>query len=292
MALLLLALQSFAWAESAQTTSPKTISLYSGLSFGQWNSFDDSGESKEPFGSDSMSLMGWYSQYETGITNKVDLKVGIPVTYAFRADGPESDLFAPTLAIAYPSLSSRISLFREGGAMPVSLAANIAYKTGVFHTSTTSRLTNAGEGTNDVGLGLILSRFLSRDGKYLSIESDLRYWFRSPIDDDLDPVYPYDDITYSASIYGSFNPKYALGVFLEGYSRTGGLDYSERMEASSAQQWSALNGAQAKAGVKGSYIISPTMGLHSFVGYSILARNNPDNEWVSGLGISYYRSPS
>jgi hypothetical protein len=91
---------------------------------------------------------------------------------------------------------------------------------------------------------------------------------------------------------GSFNPKYALGVFLEGYSRTGGLDYSNRMEASSAQQWSALNGAQTKAGLKGSYFVSPTMGLHAFAGYSILARNNPDNEWVSGLGISYYRSTS
>ena len=292
MELLLLALQSFAWAESAQTTSPKTISLYSGLSFGQWNSFDDSGESKEPFGSDSMSRMGWYSQYETGITNKIDLKVGIPVTYAFRADGPEVDIFASTLAIAYPSLSSRISLFREGGAMPVSLAANLAYKTGVFHQSTISRITNAGEGTSDVGLGLILSRFLSKDGKYLSIESDFRYWFRNPIDDNLDPIYPYDDITYSLSMYGSFHSKYGLGISLEGYSRMGGLDFPASDDISGKQQWAALDVAQTKAGIKSSYFINSKVGIHAFAGYSILARNNPDNEWVSGLGISYYRSPS
>ena len=132
--------------------------------------------------------------------------------------------------------------------------------------------------------------FLSKNSKWVSIEGDVRYWFRQTIGTDLDSQYPYDDITYSLNVYGSFLPKVGVGAFIEGFERLGGVDYPASSDILEEQFWTSLNTAQTKAGLKASYFINGNWGVHCFGAYSISARNTPDNEWIAGSGVSYYRS--
>ena len=284
----IISLFSLALADSGQVLSEGAEGVYTGISYGQWNAFESKGATKELPA--TFSRMVWYSQYERGLGNNISIKFGLPIHYASMGDGaPSSDMFASTFRPGSVSASLKYSFLSEDKA-PLSMAGTVNYRTGLFHTNVQSRLTNTGEGTRDLGFGLVASRGISTGFGNISVGGNAHYWLRSPVLVDLDPQYPADDLSYGLNVDVYPKSSYSVGAFIDGYSRQGGVDYPATSNIDERQQWSALNGAQTKAGLKGSMYMSKGMGVHCYGGYSISARNNPADEWIVGAGWSIYSS--
>ena len=289
MVLYSLLLHSFA---ASNTTDVGALSLYSGLSMSHWSTYESKGQESPLPGSFSRVIS--YSQYSTGLSEKIDITVSLPLYYSYTSGGfPDTKTFASTFRPGSIAVSSNLSVLDAEEGKPFSLGATMAFRSGRLHDDVKSRLTSAGEGTRDVGMGIYLSRFLSISSVSLGLKARGNYWLRSPIDSDVDPQYPGDDITYGTSVFIGFpETRYSFELFMDGYNRISGVDYPIASEANiqREQQWTALRVAQTKLGLSSYISVSSNISAHLYGAYSVAAKNNPIDEMVLGAGFSFYKA--
>ena len=289
---------STAMAESAYVLNPHQQSLYSGISYGNWSEFESKGQHKKV--PDTVTNLFWYSQYSKGISNRMDVTVAFPLQYtSIGASAPDTDMFESTVGLRALQAQSKYLLYGPDveamglfekfnsivdGIGRVALVGGLS--TGAWNANNRGRLTNIGEGTTDIYVGLIT------DVNWIIMNSafDIRYHLRTPTAKDAMSEYPGDDITYSYDLNLTLPNVLYLGGFVDGYYRLSGVDYPAQ-NVPKIEQFTALQGTQTKVGVKmGSSWEG--VGSHLYFAKVIHAKNNPSDEWMIGLGMSFFQDKS
>lgn len=285
------------FAPHALAVSPSPLQMgaynvYLGVSHGKWSQFRANGDpSNLPA---PVTDKGVTAYYAVGVSDRMDIGLNIPVQQTSMGEGaPSGEMYASTTGLAATSVNSRILIAREGDALPLTISGIGSFRVGSYHAETRDRLTNIGEGSIDFGAGLLLGRVLLAGPGTLWIEAGGQYWRRIPASfgTTIDK-YPGDDITYSSEVGYSFHPKVGVAAVVDGYQRLSGVDYPALANDSTIpveEQWTALRGAQMKAGGKLNFYATEKFTVSSSYLTAVSAVNNPIDERVIGFGVSYYR---
>ena len=82
-----------------------------------------------------------------------------------------------------------------------------------------------------------------------------------------------------------------MSVFVDGFQRLSGVNYSESNTVDPKERFAALKASQMKVGISDAIALEDGWSLSGYVARSVMAKNNPMDEWISGIGVSYYRAP-
>ena len=286
--------------QEAQAVSPSPLQMgaynvYLGVNYGKWSQFRSNGDPSDlPAPVIDKGLTAYYA---VGVSERMDIGLNIPIQQTAMGEGaPDGEMFAPTTGLGAASANSRILIAREGDALPFTVSGIASFRVGSYHAETRDRLTNIGEGSIDFGAGLLLGRVLLAGPGTLWIEAGAQYWRRIPASfGTTTEKYPGDDISYNSEIGYSFHPKVGVAGVIDGYQRLSGVDYPALANDSTIpveEQWTALRGAQMKAGGKLNVYATDKITVSSSFLAAVSAVNNPVDEKVIGLGVSYYRPTS
>lgn len=292
---LLAALSHHAQAISPSPLQMGAYTVYLGASHSKWSQYRANGDPSDlPAPVIDKGLTAYYA---VGLSDRMDIGLNIPIQQTSMGEGaPSGEMFETTTGLAAASASSRVLIAREGGTLPFTLSGIGSFRVGSYHAETRDRLTNIGEGSIDFGAGLLMGRVLLAGSGTLWIELGGQYWYRIPASfGSGEDKYPGDDISYSSEIGYSFHPKVGVAAVIDGYQRLSGVDYPALANDSSIppeEQWTALKGAQTKVGGKLNVYATDRITVSSSFLAAVSAVNNPVDEKVIGLGVSYYRPTS
>ena len=233
-----------------------------------------------------------------GITNRVEVEVGIPwwSVRANRTDDPLCDALGleacePTQTVGVLTARSKVLLLDEYFGSPLSLSLGGELRYGDFTAPTRARITNAGEGTTDIGPYVSVGRVGSFRGKgYVSgfVESGWRYRFPTtrafPDADQGDQPAPLPETWVALeALAGPSNRVYFGPVFTFLYRD--GLDWGE-VDLTDPDRLAALRVLTARLG--GSVVVhnGGNLSLVATALQTIAKRNNPNTLSVN-LGVSF-----
>lgn len=285
---------------TALAVSPSPLQMgayntYIGVNYGKWSQYRANGESSDLPA--PITDKGVSAYYAVGVSERMDISLNIPYQQTMMGEGaPDTDIFETTSGLSAVSVNSRVLISREGDILPFTLSGLGGVRIGSYHSESRHRLTNIGEGSIDFGGGILVGRVLLAGPGTLWIEAGSSYWKRIPASFSThSEKYPGDDVNYSAEVGYSFHPRFGLAMALDGFQRLSGVDYpalANDPTIPASEQWTALKGAQLKAGGKLNVYLTEKITASTNLLYSVYAVNNPVDEMTIGFGVGYYRPPS
>lgn len=217
-----------------------------------------------------------------GLGSNMDFSIDAPFSRAWASGGTSSGLYQPTMGVGL--LQAELRRRWLGQDAPLSASTRLAVRSGVLHQSPRGRLTNLGEGTTDVGVGVGVGRLSIAGRSFVTLDAGATYWYRSALEDDV----PADEVTWSSNLTFSTSSKFGFGFASSGLHRLGGQDLGAVSVVDADNQWAALNAQQIKVGGRLSLYSSerfPSMSLS--VLRAVWARNNPIDTTVVEIGMGW-----
>ena len=266
-------------------TLPKgTHSVYSSVSYGTWSSFESKGDEKSLPQNAMVTQILSRTQYTYGIHERFDLSIVLPVS-SVSVSELSGNMFETTTGLGQTGIGSNIGLFEQNS---LQITGAVGVYTGAFHAENRGRLTNIGDGSTQLRAGVSASQLWEVNSGYVNINAKGGYIFKIPSTLDFDPKYPADDVTYGLSVGGGYKG-YTASVFIDGFQRLNGVDYPAT-SVDALDAFTALKASQLKVGLSDSITVSDWT-VSGYVASSVMARNNPMDELIGGIGIGYLIQP-
>jgi hypothetical protein len=243
---------------------------------------------------DDISNAQIFGSLSIGITDYLDISLQVPFRTVWAgSEAPNIDDFHTTIGIGRMNVGTKILINPDGGTLPFTISMYTGIRNGSFHSKYRERITNLGEGTLDVGFGLLAGKVDFLWSGFYWIETSGYYWYRQPIT--RNTAFPNDEISYTLEMGYAFHPKFGIASCTYGYDRIGGLNYPTTDTDPTIQtidRWAALDASQIKTGLKINHYIGDAWTTNLQFLYSVYAKNNPINEYWMGIGINYFRPKS
>jgi|GEM_PF-2845989 len=268
----------------AGTLSKGTHSVYSSVSYGTWSSFESKGDEKSLPQNAMVTQILSRTQYTYGIHERFDLSIVLPVS-SVSVSELSGNMFETTTGLGQTGIGSNIGLFEQNS---LQITGAVGVYTGAFHAENRGRLTNIGDGSTQLRAGVSASQLWEVNSGYVNINAKGGYIFKIPSTLDFDPKYPADDVTYGLSVGGGYKG-YTASVFIDGFQRLNGVDYPAT-SVDALDAFTALKASQLKVGLSDSITVSDWT-VSGYVASSVMARNNPMDELIGGIGIGYLVQP-
>ena len=268
----------------AGTLSKGTHSVYSSVSYGTWSSFESKGDEKSLPQNAMVTQILSRTQYTYGIHERFDLSIVLPVS-SVSVSELSGNMFETTTGLGQTGIGSNIGLFEQNS---LQITGAVGVYTGAFHAENRGRLTNIGDGSTQLRAGVSASQLWEVNSGYVNINAKGGYIFKIPSTLDFDPKYPADDVTYGLSVGGGYKG-YTASVFIDGFQRLNGVDYPAT-SVDALDAFTALKASQLKVGLSDSITVSDWT-VSGYVASSVMARNNPMDELIGGIGIGYLIQP-
>lgn len=291
--LLLLTLN--AAASEGPWTAPKGAhNVYLGLYGEQFRCFEADGKESDqcatglPVAS-PIRQVGLKVFYRYGISRTLDFAVAAPFGSSFVAGGGSSPTETSTPGVGLVESRVRRRLGKTG---PLDWSASAGVRSGFFHKETRGRLTNLGEGTNDLAATLSTGSTGLLGARFYTTSLDANYYYRFPLQvDDSAGAIPGDEVRVSAIFDYAATSRIGTGVTLDAFHRLSGvqLNFGEITKFGD-DRWAALQATQVKVG--GRIMMYPKGAvpyLQVALQRTVWARNNPTDttyvEFAMGTDI-------
>ena len=278
--LLLLLMTSASASEGPWTTSKGVHNVYLGMFGERFHCFESGGKNSDDCrvglpAPSPVAQVGTKFFYRSGLGEKTDIALGVPLVRAFPLEPSDSDKLETTTGVGL--LEGRVR-YRLGHFRDVDIAAGAGVRTGVFHHSTRGRITNLGEGSTDLVAILYAGSTGLLKRRFHTSSMDMAYYLRLPLETGT-PVgrIPGDEIRFSAVSTVSVTSKIGLGLSADGNWRLWGepLDFT-KLDVYKDNYWASLAAAQLKAGAR---IVVYPGGHRPYLQFSAMrtvwARNSP-----------------
>lgn len=272
----------------AEVLAEGAQAIYSGISVGTWSAFESNGDTIPVSKVDDLSVVQVlnYNQVSYGLEEGLDVTYVLPVSYVM-VPGKQGGALEPTLGLGQAGVSVQKNLWSFDQAV---LIGSTGVFTGLLHAGTRDRLTNLGDGSTQVRLGLEASNVLTMGLGFVNASARGQYIAKVPSNFSFDPKYPADDVTYTVNVGGGYRG-YSMSIFVDGFQRLSGVSYAESNTVDPKERFTALQASQTKVGLSNAISLSSEWSVSGYVAHSVMARNNPTDEWIGGVGFSYYQAP-
>lgn len=262
-------------------TLPKgTQAVFSGLSYGTWSAFESKEETIYLPQDAVVSQVLSHTQYAYGVHERFDVALVVPIANVSVSE-LSGNMFDTTTGVGQIGLTSNVGLMQEDN---WSLTGIVGLFTGALHAENRGRLTNIGDGSSQARLGLSSALALPVNSGFLTVSGGAQYVAKLPSTLNFDPKYPADDVVYGLYVGGQYKG-YAASIFLDGFQRLDGVDYTSS-SLGNIEAFTSLKASQLKVGINDSLSFN-NWTISGYVARSILARNNPMDEWIGGIGVGY-----
>ena len=277
----------WALANATAGTLPEgTHHIFSGVSYGTWSSFESKGSEKSLPQSAKVTQVLSQTQYTYGLKDGMDISIFVPVSNV-SASGVSGNMFDPTTGIGQLGVSSNLAVWNNDS---IDLISRLGVSTGALHAANRGRVTNIGDGSTQLHLGLAGSGLWDVSSGYVHVNARGGYIAKIPSTFDFDPKYPADDLTYGFSIGGGFKG-YNLNLFMDGFYRLDGVDHpASPDDVPAIEAFTALKASQMKVGINDS-ISFGDWTVSGYIATSVFAKNNPTDEMIGGVGVGYLIQP-
>lgn len=282
MAFLSLLLFTFnAWASEGPWTAPKGLhNVYVGVYGEQFRCFE-ANEKQSPKCSTGLPLSSPVRQvgiklfYRYGINKNWDLAVAAPLAKSFIAEPSSSPNMQSTTGVGLLESRLRRRLGRTG---PLDWSASAGVRSGMFHHGTRGRMTNLGEGTNDLYTTVSTGTTGLLGARFYTTSTDVSYYYRIPLQQtESIGAIPGDEVRVSSVFDYTATARVGVGLTVDAFHRLSGAELeSGALEQYGDDRWAALKATQVKVG--GRIMMYPSGAwpyLQAGVQRTVLARNNP-----------------
>lgn len=172
---------------------------------------------------------------------------------------------------------------------PLSVAIGGVLHLGTRTKSTRHRLTNAGEGTIDIGPRLAVGRSGGLGSGYYTISGDFHWVYRIPNTAvetaDGDILAPGSEFAGSIDAIASSSGAVGAGLYTAGLWRPSGYDFAD-LAIDNTDRFAALRVANVHGGAKLFVRDAHDHVLVLSIGHTLYGRNNPIDRWTFGAGVS------
>ena len=218
-----------------------------------------------------------------GLGRQMDVSLDVPVARTWSPGSQQTGLYSTTLGVGLMQAELRRQWL--GGDVPVGVSSRLAVRSGVLHRGSRGRLTNLGEGSTDVGIGVGVGQISLLGGAFLTMDAGASYWYRFALESG---DVPGDEITWSGNVLLTATDKVGVGLATSGLHRLGGQNLGAVSVQDSDNQWAALNAQQIKAGGRLSiYSSSRRPSVSVYFLHSVWARNNPVDTALVEVGLGW-----
>jgi hypothetical protein len=228
-----------------------------------------------------------------GLRKRVELELTVPWKRveanrpggaACASLGPET--CATTDGFAIFAGRGKVLVLDELKGSPVSLAAGGELRLGQHTSPTRDRVTNLGEGTNDVGAFVAVGRGGGLgEGSWSAHLDALGRYRDSNRAADADPV-PGAELAAEAEVFAGTRPWWSLGAYVSYWERPAGVDFGEG-DLADIDRFGALNANSVRVGGKVLLRAADRSTLVLSGGQTLAARNNPRVR-SAGVGLVVY----
>lgn len=272
----------------AGVLSEGSQSIYSGVSIGTWSAFESNGNTIPVSKQDDLSVLQVLNHNEVtyGLMEGLDVTYVLPVSYV-KVPTKQGGALEPTLGLGQLGASVQKNLWTFDQA---ALIGQAGLFTGLLHAGSRDRLTNIGDGSTQVRVGLEAANTWSIGLGFVNVRAQGQYIAKLPATFSFDPKYPGDDVAYSVNLGGGYRG-YSMSIFVDGFQRLSGVNYAESNTVDPKERFTALKASQLKVGLSDAIAISSEWSISGYVAHSVMAKNNPMDEWISGIGFHYYQAP-
>jgi hypothetical protein len=221
----------------------------------------------------------------TGLVDRVDIEVSIPVANVSQGEKSNTGLGNVDAAIKY-------RLLNESDGRPVSLSVYAGAGTGAAHRDSRGDMHNLGEGTTDVFAGLGVGRLgIWSQGQWWA-RFNIQYRYRLALQTVDGQKIPADDIVDSFDAGLQVHPLFGLAVSAHGFYRLGGYDIGEwPSDLDSDNKWAALDAGSLLAGGKLLVYATDFNTISLSMLRTVWAKNNPTDTLVVSAGATIYFAP-
>ncbi|MEQ1506220.1 MAG: hypothetical protein ABMB14_28565 [Myxococcota bacterium] len=224
-----------------------------------------------------------------GIVHGVEAELTVPyyrVEATVTAPGACTDFpndpCATTTGLGLIEVRTKWQVLDELASSPLSVAIGPRLRLGSHTADTRDRLTNLGEGTDDLGLFAAAGR-TARVG---NAQLELGYWHR-PVTS-WSPRAPHDEWTLEFAAHLAPSPVVSFGPLVYGLWRPGGVDF-DGVDFELDDRFAMLSVLNGRAGVE--VVVRDAKRGVSLVGSvvrTVVVRNNPSDQWIASVGIGAY----
>ncbi len=247
---------------------------------------------------EGISTLGFKGIVTLGVANRFDLELTVP-WYRVSANRVDAEICAAlgdnscrtTSSVGVITARGKALILDQIAGAPVSLSVSAEGRLGMFTHPTRFRLTNVGEGTQD--LGAVLS--VGRDGAvfsngYFSVHSDLGFRYRFPNTRTYpqfngDVSAPNEEYFGEAAFVLSPQLRFGFGPIVTGFIRPRGVDFLDA-DLTDVDRLAALRVGSLRAG--GTLVVRGDRGVSGSVQFvhTVAAFNNPYVTVVTA-GVSF-----
>ena len=233
-----------------------------------------------------------------GVTNRAELEVQLPwwTTRANRTDEPLCDALGQqacdtTSTVGVLAAKTKVLLLDEYFGSPLSLSVGAEFRYGDFTAPTRARLTNAGEGTTDLGPTVSIGRVGSFMGKgYFLGQTELGWRYRFPTTRNYPDfpngkrAAPLPETWANAEFLVGSSSRFVVGPSF-GFLYRDGLDWGE-LDLADPDRLAALNVVTARLGATAILHNDGNLALVGSVLQAVATKNNPNTLSV-GIGVGF-----
>ena len=177
-----------------------TQHIYTGISYGTWSAFESKGAEKSlPQGSSVTQILS-QTEYTYGLKEGIDVSIFIPVSNVSVSE-LSGKMFDPTTGLGQMGVASNMNVWSND---TMNLTGRLGLSTGALHADSRGRVTNIGDGSTQLQLGLASECLWDVSSGYVQVKAQGGYIAKVPSTFDFDPKYPADDLTYELSIGGGY----------------------------------------------------------------------------------------
>ncbi|MCB9678451.1 MAG: hypothetical protein H6737_25345 [Alphaproteobacteria bacterium] len=250
---------------------------------------------------EGLSTLGFKGIVTLGVASRFDLEAEIPWyrTIANRPDSALCDALGlkacdTTQGLGVISVRGKLLVLDQIAGAPVTASVLGTGRIGMFTHPTRARITNLGEGTQDLGLGVSVGRDGVVGGQgFFSTYADLGFRYRFPNTRSYpnlqgDRTVPGEEYFGNAELIVSPRLRYGFGALVAGFWRPRGVDFLD-LDLTDPDRLAALRVANVRAG--GTLIVRAEKGFSASlqVQHTVYASNNPYVTVVTA-GVSFQGS--
>lgn len=231
-----------------------------------------------------------------GMANGLDLEIGLPYEQV-RANRSDAELCQSlgleacrtSIGPGVISLNAKWRFLDEYAGPPISMSVALEGRIGMFTAEDRARITNRGEGTQDLGARLAISRINALGKGYYFVGAEGTYHYRFP-NTRTYPNFRGDTVAPNSEIGGSLQAviapwtAFGFGPIADVLWRPGGLDFKE-LDLTDPDRLAALRVANLRLGGTVLFRTERNVSASLSVTHTIYAMNNPYVTTVSA-GVS------
>lgn len=235
-----------------------------------------------------------------GVSSRTEVELILPYqhTHAKQADAPVCGLLGlgacrTTSTVGVIEGRVKTLVLDEVSGAPLSLAVGGVVRFGELTAAHRERITNAGEGTLDVGARVGVGRSGALGGGYWVANLDLVGLYRFPTATDFpapdgDLTIPGPEVWSTADVLVAPSVSVAFGPTASFATRPGGLQFGEMLELAggSVDRFASIRYTQARVGGKLVLQDEDYNAVSLSVTRTVYAVNNPMDTWSIGAGVS------